>query len=190
MIFFFFSFLATLLGGISAGSMFSFPFSMNVSVNNPFSGIIAFWPFIIVLVLILLAILWYQTIKNMRRNKSQVGRKGRQGLQSTVFLGVVTVLIVILMAAPYVIESFENTANETAITDPDNQVEMILTVHGMDCTGCEGLVTRNVGALEGVQSVSASHTQQEVVVVYDKSKVSVGLIAQAIEDSGYTVVLE
>ncbi len=190
MIFFFFSFLATLLGGISAGSMFNFPFVMNLSVNNPFSGIIAFWPFIIVLVLLLLAILWYQTIKNMRRNKSHVGRSQRQGMHSTVFLGIVTVLIVILMAAPYVIESFDNTAEEITITNPDNQVEMILTVHGMDCTGCEGLINRNVSTLEGVESVAASHTQQEVVVVYDKSKVSVDLIAQAIEDSGYTVVLE
>ncbi|TVQ11981.1 MAG: copper chaperone [Bacteroidetes bacterium] len=190
MIFFFFSFLASLFGGIQASRYNHYSFGIQLSVDNPFAGIIAFWPFIVALVLLLLAILWYQAIKGMQRRKSQAGTRQKSGTQNTVFLGIVTVFVLILLAAPWYLGTFEDKqAAETEIISAEDRVEMVLTVHGMDCGGCESLVNRRVGSLEGVESVSSSHMREEVVVVYNQKKVTLGLITQTIEDSGYTVIL-
>lgn len=188
MVFFFFSLLASLLGGISAGQHFRYSLNVHLTVNNPFSGVITFWPYIIVLAVILLAILWYQALRASKRNNSHPSRKHRFGSQSKVWLGILTVLVLFLIASPYFIQQIGTEEQE--VVSEDDRVEMILTVHGMDCTGCESTVNRKVGELPGVESVAASHTLQEVKVVYDKSRVSLQQIAQAIETSGYTVVLQ
>ncbi len=149
---------------------------------------LSFWPFIVVLVLLLMAILWYQTIKNIRRNKTQSASRRRNPGQSIVFLGFVTVFVIVLIAAPYYFDNM-SSKNDSVILE-ENRVELLLQVEGMDCTGCEGLINRKVAELEGIESVAASHTLHQVAVVYDKSKVSLEMIAQTIEKSGYTVILQ
>lgn len=191
MIFFFFSLLASLFGGFQASRYSSFSFNLQLSVENPFAGIIAFWPFIVALVVLLLAILWYQTIKGNQRRKAQRGAQQRPAAQNVTILGIVTILVLVLLAAPWYLKTFDNNSEtKSEVLAEEDRVEMILTVHGMDCGGCESLITRRVSELEGVESVTASHMREEVVVAYDQSKVSLGLIAQTIEDSGYTVILE
>jgi mercuric ion transport protein len=190
MIFFFFSFLASLVGGISAGNLFNISLGIQLSIDNPFAGIITFWPFIVALLVLLLSILWYQALKNMKRNKAQVGRKHRFGAQSTVYMSIVTVFVLILIATPYLISRFGQEYVNSANADSENRVETVITVHGMDCTGCEGLVNKNVAKIDGVETVTASFQREEVLVVYDKSKASLKQIAEAIENSGYTVVME
>lgn len=188
MIFFFFSFFASIIGVIKAkGSILSHIPFVSLSANSPFSGIISFWPFIVVLVLLLLAVLWYQTIKGIRKRKA--GRR-QPAAQNTFFLGIITVLVLALLAAPWYLETFSDGEAATSQVTEENRVETLLTVHGMDCGGCESLVNKRVSSLEGVETVEASHTRQEVMVVYDKSRVTLATIAQTIEDSGYTVVME
>ncbi len=191
MIFFIFSFFASIIGGISSGSFFNLSLHLNLSVDSPFSSIIAFWPFIVALVLLLLTIMWYQHVKSVQRRRKQPSNRRRPGTQSMVFMGIVTVFALVLLAAPYYLESYADPEEEeTEQISEENRVEVNLTVHGMDCGGCEALVNRRVGNLEGVENVMASHMREEVMVVYDRSKVSMSLITQTIEDSGYTVTSE
>jgi len=191
MIFFAFSFLASLFGGLSAQKSLDYSFQLNLSMDSFFSRIIAFWPFIIALVLLLLVILWYQNIKNMQRSKKRGVGRPRQGTQSLVFLGIVTVFVVIMLAAPYYLESLDdNEKNATEQIDPQNRTELVLTVHGMTCGGCEALIQRKVGELDGIESVNANNLQEEVFVVYDKSKLTESVISETIEKAGYSVVYE
>jgi copper chaperone CopZ len=191
MIFFAFSFLASLFGGISAQKSLDYSFHVNLTIDNFFSRIIAFWPFIVALVLLLLVILWYQNIKNMQRSKKRGIGRTRQGTQSLVFLGIVTVFVVVLLAAPYYLESLDDNGKATIEQiDPEQRVELVLTVHGMTCAGCEALIQRKVGELDGIELVTASNLQQEVFVVYDNQKLSESVIAETIEKAGYTVVYE
>lgn len=191
MIFFAFSFLASLFGGLSAQKSLDYSFQLNLSMDSFFSRIIAFWPFIIALVLLLLVILWYQNIKNMQRSKKRGVGRPRQGTQSLVFLGIVTVFVVIMLAAPYYLESLDdNEKSATEQIDPEHRTELVLTVHGMTCGGCEALIQRKVGELDGIESVNANNLQEEVFVVYDKSKLTESLISETIEKAGYSVVYE
>jgi copper chaperone CopZ len=185
MIFFFFSLIASFAGSISSGDLFPVSFNLNLSVENSLSGIISFWPFIVALVIVLLAILWFQTIRNIRNNKNRTIQSRQRG-QSVGFLAVLTVVVLILSAAPYFLRSMEN--NDEKGIAAENKIELFVKVQGMDCNGCEQLINRRVGQLAGVDSVSASHTREEVFVIYDRTKTTLDQISYTIEEAGYIVV--
>jgi copper chaperone len=61
-----------------------------------------------------------------------------------------------------------------------------LQVTGMTCGGCETAVKRAVARLEGVSNVTASHTDNQVTVEYDRTLVDRAKITAAITRAGYT----
>ena len=63
-----------------------------------------------------------------------------------------------------------------------------LTVTGMKCGGCESNVTTKLKTLAGVKNVTASSKEKQVKIEFDADLTSLKVIAQAIEDVGYTVV--
>jgi copper chaperone len=63
--------------------------------------------------------------------------------------------------------------------------QLNLQVTGMTCGGCENAVRRAVSRLEGVGSVTASHTENLVTVEYDAARVDRAKIAEAITKAGY-----
>lgn len=179
--------LASLLGGISARQHFDFGLQLTLN-TTAFSTVLTLWPFIVVLVLLLLVIMWYQTLKMRQRRRKQASRRPA-GTNSLVFLGLVSAFVLVILASPYYLKRLP-FASETETLAPEDRIELVLTVHGMDCGGCEALIQKSVGALVGIETVEASHVQEEVRVVYDKQKTSLEEIAQTIEKAGYTVVLE
>ena len=65
--------------------------------------------------------------------------------------------------------------------------EVTLPVTGMTCGGCENAVQRAVGALPGVQQVTASHRDATVRVTFDPAQVSREDIERKIAQVGYVV---
>lgn len=151
--------------------------------------ILSFWPFVVILVLLLLAVLWYQNIKIMRRRRAS-GRKAVAGLNPVTTLGFVTVFLVILLALPWFINKIEDkpiTEQETTEIAPENRVETVFLIEGMTCTGCENAITNRVAELDGVQTVNSDWQAAQAQVVYDKTKVTEDMIIGAIMDAGYSV---
>ena len=66
--------------------------------------------------------------------------------------------------------------------------EIIFNVKGMMCGGCENRIKNAVGAIEGVESVTADHTNGKVVVKTAKNIKTE--IEDTINDIGYEVVKE
>ncbi len=64
----------------------------------------------------------------------------------------------------------------------------IFKVDGMACEHCVKAVTKAVGVLPGVESVSVDLGQKTVTVQFDTAKSTVENIVAAIEDQGYDVV--
>lgn len=60
-------------------------------------------------------------------------------------------------------------------------------VKGMTCTGCEQTIQANVNKIEGIQLVTASHTEKNATVRFDPKKTDTTEIKKAITGSGYTV---
>jgi copper chaperone CopZ len=151
--------------------------------------IITFWPFVVVLVLLLLAVLWYQHIKTMRRGR-ETGRRRPAGLNPVVFLGIVTVFAVILLALPLYLNTLEEKMDkepQAIEIAPENRMETIFMVEGMTCTGCENAIEKRISGLEGIELVEADHVAMQTHVVYDKSRLTEEIITAAIVDAGYTV---
>jgi copper chaperone CopZ len=69
----------------------------------------------------------------------------------------------------------------------DQMAELNLQVEGMDCDGCEESIRKAVGQVQGVESVSASHSSGKVQVVFAGESDEAG-VRTAIEDAGYEVV--
>ena len=63
----------------------------------------------------------------------------------------------------------------------------IFNVEGMACGNCVKAITKAVGALSGVDSVSADLTKKTVTVKYDPTKTTDKDIAAVIEDQGFDV---
>jgi len=64
---------------------------------------------------------------------------------------------------------------------------VVLNVTGMKCGGCESNVTAKLIVIDGVLSVLATSTANEVKVEYDAEKVTLDEITEAITDAGFTV---
>lgn len=163
------------------------------TADSTISAILAFWPFIIALVLLLLVVLWYQYIQTRKRIRRSPERRHTARPNQALFLGIVTVFALIMLAMPWLLDSFEDKVEQQQteqIMDPLNRMEITLEVEGMTCTGCEGLVQRRVAEVPGVESVRADHVNHEATIVFDKSLTDKEVLAKTIEDAGYRVVAE
>lgn len=73
-------------------------------------------------------------------------------------------------------------------TAPANRVTSTFEVHGMVCESCEKAISAKVSTLGGVHSASASHSAEQLTVLYDPAETTAQTISDAIETLGYTVV--
>ncbi|MFH0863051.1 MAG: heavy metal-associated domain-containing protein [Candidatus Altiarchaeota archaeon] len=64
--------------------------------------------------------------------------------------------------------------------------ELKIKVGGMHCGSCEALVKEDVGEIDGVKSVHASHKDGTVIVKYE-GKLDAEKVKNAITALGYTV---
>jgi copper chaperone CopZ len=65
-----------------------------------------------------------------------------------------------------------------------------LKVTGMTCGGCENAVKKTLTKLDGVETVTASHSENRVVASYDPARVAPEAMQRAIESLGYSVSSE
>lgn len=63
----------------------------------------------------------------------------------------------------------------------------ILFVEGMHCQGCEMLLKDIIQELEGIKLVEASHTNGEISVEFDESRISEKSIREIIKREGYKI---
>lgn len=66
-------------------------------------------------------------------------------------------------------------------------VEMELEIKGMHCDDCEASIQAGVGALPGVDSISANYEDSTAYVRFDSTKTNVKQIAEAIAKRGFEV---
>ncbi len=64
----------------------------------------------------------------------------------------------------------------------------ILNVNGMNCAHCEKAVMDAVLEFDGVSEVKASASEKKVTVVFDETKVTLDMIADAIDEEGFEVI--
>lgn len=158
-----------------------------------FSWMEPFRPYLIVLTIGILGFAWYQKLRH--RTAEEIACACDDDVkpsfwQSKMFLGIVTAFATLMLAFPsYSHIFYPDSKNAIAITtEQDSQIKLVeFKIKGMTCTGCEEHVKHATSALDGVLEVKASHEKASAQIKFNASIVSVEVITEAINKSGYTV---
>ena len=63
--------------------------------------------------------------------------------------------------------------------------ETNLKIEGMHCAGCSTRLEKVLNNLEGVEKAQVSLQEKKATIKYDKNKISLKSIKEAIEDAGF-----
>ncbi|GAB4380194.1 MAG: hypothetical protein Kow0075_11340 [Salibacteraceae bacterium] len=162
-------------------------------VASTFSWMEPARPFLIGITILVLGFAWYQKLKP--RTSEEIECACEEGekpsfWQSKRFLAVVTVFAALMLAFPYYAHIFypsQNTREVMMVSATDLQT-VTFEVEGMTCNGCATHVENDVNKLPGIVKVEASYEDGIARVEYDRSKVSLEQIEQAINGTGYKVI--
>jgi copper ion binding protein len=112
-------------------------------------------------------------------------------MQSKGFLGVVTVVAVLLLTFPYYGATLYPAAPVPVATSAAMPVWQTahFRIEGMTCDACAKHVEHAVQQVPGVQAVSVSYAQGTAQVRFDASKSPAAQVAQAINGTGYRVLV-
>ena len=160
-------------------------------VAASFSWLEPFRPYLIGLTVLVLGLAWYQKLKPRSQEEldCECEEDGKTPfLQSRLFLGLVTGFAVVMLAFPYYAHIFyPKPAEKIIIIDQSNVKKAEFDISGMTCTGCEEHVKHSVNELPGIVEVEASYEEGKAIVQFDKTKVDLSKIKDAIDGTGYKV---
>lgn len=157
-------------------------------IASTFSWIEPFRPYLIGLTTVLLGFAWYQKLKPTGDVECACDEKP-SFWQTKKFLGIVTVLAVVLMSFPYYSDAFFSKPYQEVVYVQKDQVQTVtFEVEGMTCTGCEETVKAASLSLSGVLEADASYKTSKATIKYDKSRVDLEQITSAINKTGFKVV--
>lgn len=158
-------------------------------IASTFSWMEPIRPYIIGLTLFILGFAWFQKLKPKSKEEIDCACDDEPSIfHSKGFLGVVTLLAMVLMAFPYYSEAFfSEKSTEIVYVQEANVQTITYDIVGMTCTGCEASVRNAAQEVEGVLEVKASYDTQTATISFDKSKVQPERIKQAINSTGFTV---
>ncbi len=103
--------------------------------------------------------------------------------KSRVFLGITTVISVLLITFPSYSHLIIN--NQAIFAEYPGSKTVIIPVTGMTCTGCEMLVEDELRKVTGIIKVKASHEGKNAIVQFDESKVNLKNVIEAINRTPY-----
>ena len=105
------------------------------------------------------------------------------------FLGIVTVIAVLLLAFPYYVKIFYPKPQQAKIivVDKSNIQIAQLNISGMDCEGCTAHINSELSKVNGVIEANTSYKNANAIVKFDNSKISIDSIANAVNSIGYKV---
>jgi mercuric ion transport protein len=162
------------------------------SIAANFSWIEPARPYLLGVSIAVLLFAWYVKLKPAKTTDMDCNCETTNKdsfLQSKTFLGIVTVLAILMMTFPLYAKMFYPKPKVQAATLAvvDNKQQVKFTIQGMTCAGCEEHVNNELSKVVGVLSYKTSYASRSSLVTFDGSKVDVKTIEAAINKTGYTV---
>lgn len=157
-----------------------------------FSWIEPVRPYLIGLTIGILGFAWYLKLKPKTQEEIDCAcdEEAKSSFwQSKNFLFIVTVFAGLMLAFPYYSNIFYSQPSKDIVyVSQSNIIKHTFEVEGMTCAGCEAHVESEINNLDGILSVKASYENANTVVEYDKSKIDLTAIREAINKTGYKVI--
>lgn len=162
-------------------------------VASIFSWMEPIRPYLIGITVLLLVFAWYQKIKVRTAEEIKCDceeDEKKPFMQTKTFLGIATVFAALMLAFPHYAHVFypSNDKKEVVIVNASDIQTITFDVNGMTCNGCASHVENNVNKLPGIIVVAASYEDATAKVEFDRSKVTLVQIEEAINNTGYKVV--
>ena len=157
---------------------------------SSFSWVEPYRPYLIGLTVLVFAIGWYQKIKSLKQIDCDCEADNKKSFwQSKLFLGIVTVIAVLLLAFPYYVKIFYPKPQQAKIivVDKSNIQIAQLNISGMDCEGCTAHINSKLSKVNGVIEANTSYKNANAIVKFNNSKISIDSIAKAVNSIGYKV---
>lgn len=160
-------------------------------VASTFSWLDPFRPFLIGLTVIVLGLAWYQKLKPQKEDMACIcdDQDKKPFVQSRKFLGILTVLVVLLLSFPYYSAGFFTEPVKAGIVVEKAVLHQArLDISGMTCAGCESSVNHVLNSKEGVVEAKADYDKALAQVTYDPAMITPDTLKAAIENEvGYQV---
>ncbi len=162
------------------------------SIAANFSWLEPARPYLIGLSIVVLAFAWYRQFKPVKNSPADCNCETGTSptfLQSKKFLGIVTILSVLLMTFPLYAKVFYPKSNGAAIgvIPVEDKKHVVFSIQGMSCKACEDHVNHELSKVAGVVDYATSYADRNSSVTFISSKVDVKAIAAAIGKTGYKV---
>ena len=184
------SVLVTILTSASASLCCIVPFfglvGGSTSLMSSVSWLEPFRPFFIGSTFLLLGFAWYRNINANKKDDCGCEPEKPSFFQSRKFLGVVTILSLLLVSFPSYSRYIMQDAGNGGSSAQEKNKKVILAVSGMTCTSCEHHIESEVKKISGVSSVKASYADKSATIEYNPQKVDEPKIIAAINNTGYT----
>lgn len=158
-----------------------------------FSWIEPFRPYLIGFTVSVLAFAWYQKFKPKTKAEidCECDDEKPKFINSKGFLFLITLFAGAMLVFPSyspIFYSSPESSKEIVYVAQSDVKEIIVTIEGMTCSGCEAHIESEVNKLDGILHVSADYEGANTIVKYDETKVDLQKIETAILSTGYKII--
>lgn len=146
-----------------------------------------FRPYFIGMTVLVLGFAWYQKLKPQKKIDCNCETNQKTNfMQTKSFLGIITVMTVLLLSFPSYAHIFFPKTQSTAIVTPTSEIQKVeFTIKGMTCSGCEHHVKTEISKLKGIVEVVVSYEKGNAIVKFDNKQTNIEEIEKAINSTGY-----
>lgn len=153
-----------------------------------FSWLEPFRYYFIGLTIIVLSFAWF--IKLKKQNNADCGCDDRPRFtQTKTFLGVITILVLLLLSFPYYANLFYKNVGKKELTNVDkSKLKSIeFKINGMTCDACTSHIKNKINELNGIYESSVSYENGNAFVLFDKEQTTIKELERMINSTGYNV---
>ena len=154
---------------------------------STFSWLEPFRPYFIGMTVLVLGFAWYQKLKPQQKIDCNCETNQKPNfMQTKSFLGIITIIMVLLLSFPSYAHIFFPKTTSTAIVTPTSEIQKVeFTIKGMTCSGCEHHVKTEISKLKGIVEVVVSYEKGNAIVKFDNKQTNIEEIEKAINSTGY-----
>lgn len=160
-------------------------------IASTFSWMEPYRPVLIGITVLVLAFAWYQKLKSRSANEIACDCEEDKPSfwKSKSFLGIVTVLAVLLMAFPSYSSIFfpKIEKKEVVYVDKSALRTVKLKIEGMDCEACSSTINLALSKVPGVIKFETAFKDASSTVEYNAAETKLDTLVNAVNATGYKV---
>ncbi|MDZ4793286.1 MAG: mercuric transport protein MerTP [Bacteroidota bacterium] len=159
-------------------------------IASTFSWMEPYRPYLIGLTVVVLAFAWYQKLKPKKADIDCACEEEKPSFwQGKPFLGIVTLLAILLMAFPSYSHIFypKTEKKEIIVVDKSSIQQVEFKIKGMTCEACSEHINLALSKAPGVLEYKTEFKKGSSTIKFDNSKTNQDSIANAINETGYKV---